>query len=124
MREITQVTLKQAKRVIEILKKHPHVLDVQIFGSVADTGHGNDLDLILVCNEQCAKNFHSQLEAVASINEYLEDLCPTIQENASAKLREQVIMQILGGNFGTLLKRAKDIIRPAALDLLITASNS
>src|SRR3989344_2273261 len=124
MRKTTQVTLEQAERVIEILKKHPCVLDVQIFGSVAATGYGNDLDLILVCAEQYEKSFHSQLEAATTINEHLEDLCPTIQENAPAKLREQVIVQILGDDFGTLLKRAKNVIHPATLDLLITASNS
>lgn len=49
--------MEKAKAVAGILKESPFVLGVEVFGSVARCGKGDDLDLVVVAEEDDAQAF-------------------------------------------------------------------
>lgn len=56
------IDLASAVKVAEIFRRYPQVQAVEVFGSVARDGIGNDLDLILVADEKIAQDFIGRVE--------------------------------------------------------------
>lgn len=62
------VNMLGAKKVAEIFRRLDKVQAVEVFGSVARGQEGNDLDLILICNEETSKLFMELVETEAKIS--------------------------------------------------------
>lgn len=62
------INIQGAKKVAEIFRRLDKVQAVEVFGSVARGQEGNDLDLILVCDEETSKLFTELVETEAKIS--------------------------------------------------------
>lgn len=54
--------LKTAENVARILRRHPYVHDVLVFGSIARDGKGRDIDLAIVTEDALADDFVEMTE--------------------------------------------------------------
>lgn len=58
------ISLAQAQQAAKALCEHPDIKSVVVFGSVARDNEGEDLDIILVCNEVIAEEFVYYVKSV------------------------------------------------------------
>lgn len=106
------VDWKTALVVAEILRCHPRVQEVQVFGSVARSGRGRDLDLILVSGEGVATDF------LRSARYALSDRSAYREEGRSIRL--QIARRVLGSSFEThTLTQVSRVVIRTELDVFI-----
>lgn len=108
----------QAKEVARIFLRHPHVHQVEVFGSVARDGSGNDLDLILITDEDRALAFMEIAES--EIKLWAQSLAQESVYN-NPHLRQEVAVRVLGDGFAEFLTAAGRIVDVAHLDIFVFA---
>lgn len=123
-----KVTRTMAEEAAAILKCHPWVLGVELFGSVAREGSGNDLDLIIIADDDRGSDFISLMghyllmrpsDATADSMQY--DMKNGVY--ADWRLRQMVTREVLGRDFGSLLTKAQAKISWATTDLFVFPRN-
>lgn len=107
-----KATIGEARRVSAILKQHPLVDQVLLFGSVAREGKGNDVDLIVLTNQERARRF------ISLMNGRLFPTCYGIGRTCTRKALDTMDM-----NFFMLFFQAEEIIGPDRIDLFVFEAN-
>jgi len=111
------VTAEEAKIVAEILLRDGRICGVEIFGSIARTGNGRDIDLILLVQSRTiATEFVIQTKAAIEDEIALRDALGTLEGSMvpsphlayDFNLREKVAIKILGKGFKARLERAHE----------------
>lgn len=98
------LVLDDAVAVAQILKRHPHVQGVELFGSIARVGSGNDIDLIILSDR--AEGFFARAAGIVRITAELADLLD-IALPLQLSPREEATVEVLGVDFRPLLMRAR-----------------
>ena len=118
--EFGLVDTAQAKEVARIFLRHPDIHRVEVFGSVARDGSGNDLDIILITDEDLALDFLEIAEA--KIKRWAQT---TAQESVynNPHLRQEVAVQVLGDDFVDVLAATGRIVDIAHLDVFVFSTD-
>jgi predicted nucleotidyltransferase len=92
------INLQGAKKVAEIFCQLDKVQAVEVFGSVARSQEGNDLDLILVCDEETSQLFMERVEFEAKLAKL-----PRIgRYHGYALTRSNIAEEILNPDIGSI----------------------
>ena len=117
-----------ARAIADILRRHKHVREVLLFGSLARGEWGNDIDLIVVTDhgrgsdwinltESCVKDFAQEEEGRKG---------RTFRRNGlyhHRRLRMQAAIDALGIDFGNLLRHTLSLASPDRLDIFVFPPN-
>ena len=125
---MTEITREMAGEAAAILKQHPRVHGVELFGSIAREGSGNDLDLIVITDDGRGRDF------IASLERYLKALPDDETARimgydmkngvyADWRLRRIAAWETLGRDFGAILREAETQIRGKIIDLFVFPRN-
>jgi predicted nucleotidyltransferase len=124
-----KATLYDVLRITAILKQNPGIRGVEIFGSVARTGSGNDLDILLVVDDETAQSFMARATEHIRRAIYLSDVLASIEEWAPEvspirEPREQATIEILGDGFAHCIDEARAYLQakfqqPPPIDLFL-----
>jgi|SRR3989344_8246065 len=124
----------KAHNIAHIFRRHPHVQEVLLFGSVARCGLGNDLDLILITDETRANDF---VQCLNRLIEEFENRMRRVAEHSAQRdpfaevyhhkrLRLEAIEETLEAytddspnNFLSLYHSAQALVGHNALDLFL-----
>jgi len=123
------VNRAKAMQVANVLRCADGVRGVELFGSLARNGQGNDIDIIIIVDDHDAAEF---LDFAGSLMRDFEE-----GENGRARigcgqrngayhhkiLRREAAEGVLGGDFCRRLFRAEALARPADLDIFVFPRN-
>lgn len=111
LEEFGAVDRARAEEVARIFLRHHDIHKVEIFGSVAREGYGNDLDIILITDEVLQDQFVDRMQY--ELMRFNTDAYNT------PELRRTVASAVMGEYFNDILASATRIITPAELDIFI-----
>lgn len=89
-----------ARRIGASFREHPLILGVEVYGSVARDGLGNDLDLILVVADDTARSFIDRMRSTMATRQW------GIFKRRFSVTQKQVAHALLGEPFGQILAAA------------------
>lgn len=110
-------TIEKALQISRILREHPHILGVELFGSVARYGCGKDLDLVLIVQESTAKRFS------AEARQRYGTPIGIFWRRGSALSRYEATLATLDCEFRSLLARARRIAPGVKFDIFLYPSD-
>ena len=124
------VNLDDAQKISGILQRHLLVKGIELFGSVARTGTGNDLDLILLADDHNVADFITQtkmrIRAWVELTEIEAELfIPYDPDQLSP--RELAAVDVFGKDFRILLEDARRLVprepHKSTIDLFVLPLN-
>lgn len=115
---MTWITRPMAEEVAAILKRHHSISGIELFGSIARDGQGNDLDLIIISDDGGREFIELMGEGVTGLS---NDMRFDIYHNFH--LRVIVAIKVFGDDFFDLLLEAEERIYWARIDLFVFPQN-